>query len=66
MTVWLERKEKILWHESHLEWRLEPRSMIVLQSTDMAYNGTPTLTKWPSARAVNFDDIISRYGAKFF
>ena len=66
MTVWLERKEKILRHENYLEWCLEPRSTIVLRSTDMAYNGTPTLTKWPSARAVNFDDIISRYGAKFF
>jgi len=66
MTVWLERKEKILRHESYLEWRLKPQSTAVLRSTDMAYNGTMTLTKWPSARAVDLDDIISKYGARFF
>ena len=32
----------------------------------MGYNGTPTLTKWPTARAVDLDDIVSKYGAKFF
>jgi len=34
--------------------------------TNMAYNGDLTLTKWPSAQAVDLDDIISKYGAKFF
>ena len=66
MTIWLERKEKILQHESYLEWRLEPRSKFVLRSTDMTYNGTATLTKWPSARAVDLDDIVDKYGARFF
>jgi len=66
MTTWLERKEKILRHESYLEWCLEPRSNIVLRSTDMAYNGDLTLTKWPSTRAVDLDDVVSKYGAKFF
>ena len=66
MTVWLERREKVIRHESYLEWRLNPQSKIVLRSTDMAYNGTPTLTKWPSARAVDLDDIVGKYGARFF
>ena len=66
MTVWLERKEKVLRHESYLEWRLNPHFKLVLRSTDMSYNGTPTLTKWPSVRAVDLDDIVGRYGAKFF
>jgi len=66
MTVWLERREKILRHHSYLEWRLKPQSTVVLRSTDMAYNGTPTLTKWPSARAVDLDEIINKYGARFF
>ena len=66
MTVWLERKEKILRHESYLEWCLKPQSKAVLRSTDMAYNGTATLTKWPSARAVDLDDIVGEYGARFF
>lgn len=66
MTVWLERREKVLRHESYLQWCLDPQSTIVLRSTDMAYNGTLTFTKWPSARAVDFDNIISKYGARFF
>lgn len=66
MTVWLERKEKVLQHEGYLEWRHGTQSKIVLRSTDMAYNGTLTLTKWPSARAVDLDDIVRKYGATFF
>ncbi|KAF9789138.1 hypothetical protein BJ322DRAFT_1105021 [Thelephora terrestris] len=66
MTAWLQRKEKILRHESYLEWCRNPQSTIVLRSTDMTYNGTLTMTKSPSVRAVNFNDIISKYGATFF
>ena len=66
MTVWLERREKILRHESYLDWHHESRSNIILRSTDMAYNGTPTLTKWPSVRAVDLDDVVNKYGARFF
>ena len=66
MTVWLERKEKVIRHESYLKWCLNPQPTTILRSTDMAYNGTLTLTKWPSARAVDFDDIIDKYGARFF
>ncbi|KAF9777395.1 hypothetical protein BJ322DRAFT_1102350 [Thelephora terrestris] len=57
MTAWLQRKEK---------WRHTPRSTIVLRSTDTTYNGTLTVTKWPSVRTVSFDDIISKHGARFF
>jgi hypothetical protein len=32
----------------------------------MAFSGTLTLTKWPSKRAVDLDEIISGYGAVFF
>lgn len=66
MTVWLERREKIHRHQSYLEWCHGTQSKIILRSTDMGYNGTPTLTKWPTARAVDLDDIVSKYGAKFF
>ena len=66
MTTWLQRREKILRHESYLNWCLNPQSTVVLRSTDMSYNGTLTTTKWPSARAVSFDDIIGKYGATFF
>ena len=32
----------------------------------MAYNGTLTFTKWPSKKAVDLDEIITKYGAGFF
>ncbi|KAF9790569.1 hypothetical protein BJ322DRAFT_1000183, partial [Thelephora terrestris] len=66
MTAWLERREKILQFESYLKSRLNTRPTILLQSTDMAYNGSLTLTKWPSARAVDLDCITNNYGVKFF
>jgi hypothetical protein len=66
MTVWLERKEKVLRHQCYLNWRLDPQSTILLRSTDMAENGTLTLTKRPSACTVGLDHIVSKYGAKFF
>ena len=65
MTAWLRRREKVLQHESYLKWCLNPQSSIVLRSTDMTYNGTLTVTKWPSVRAVSFDDVIRKYGARF-
>ena len=66
MTVWLEQREKVLQHESYLGWCHGTQSNIILQSTDMAYNGTLTLTRWPSVRAVDLDDIVNKYGARFF
>lgn len=66
MTVWLERREKVLRHEKYLRWRVDPQPTIVLRSTDMAYNGTLTLAKQPSARAVDLDDVVRKYGAQFF
>ena len=66
MTVWLERKEKILQHQSYLDWRFDTRSEIILRPTSMAFHGTPALTKWPSAKAVDLDDLVVRYGATFF
>ena len=66
MTAWLQRREKILRHESYLSWCLNPQSTVVLRSIEMSYNGTLTTTKWPSARAVSFNDLVHRYGATFF
>jgi len=66
MTVWLERKEKVLQHQSYLDWRLGTGSKVSLRPTSMAFYGTPALTKWPSAKAVDLDDLVNRYGATFF
>ena len=66
MTVWLERREKVLQHKSYLSWCHGTQSNIILQSTDMAYNGTLTLTRWPLVRAVDLDNIVNKYSARFF
>ena len=66
MTVWLERKEKVLQHQSYLDWRFGTKSKIVLRPTRMEFNGTPRLTKWPSVKAVDLDDLVKNYGATFF
>ncbi|KAJ7212297.1 hypothetical protein GGX14DRAFT_534532 [Mycena pura] len=53
MTIWLERREKILHHKKFVRWRL-------------AGSPSPTLTKHPSAYGVNFAALADRYGAEFF
>ena len=66
MTIWLERKEKILRHQTYLEWRLGKRDRVTTRPPSMSYNGVLTLTKWPSKKAVDLDDIVASYGATFF
>ena len=66
MTVWLERKEKILRHQSYLEWCHGNRAGAVTRQPSIAYNGVLTLTKWPSRKAVDLDEIVTKYGAVFF
>ena len=66
MTVWLERKEKVLRHQSYLEWCFGDKPEFTTHPLSMTYNGVLTLTKWPSKRAVNLDEIVTGYGAVFF
>ena len=66
MTVWLERKEKVLQHQSYLDWQSGTQSNIALRPTRMEFNGTPRLTKWPSVKAVDLDALVKNYGATFF
>ena len=66
MTVWLERKEKILQHQGFLDWRSGAGSAIALRPMSIEFNGTPTITKWPSVKAVDLDDLVNKYGATFF
>ena len=66
MTLWLERKEKILRHQSYLEWSFGIRNRVVAHQPSLAFNGVLTLTKWPSRKAVDLDEIVTKYGAVFF
>ena len=66
MTIWLERKEKILRHQSYLEWCRGNGAGVATRPPSIAYNGALTLTKWPSRKTVDFDEIVTKYGAIFF
>jgi hypothetical protein len=66
MTLWLERKEKIIKHASFIEWRLagSPSHELTL-ATLSKYPSRITMTKHPSRKAVPFSEIIEEYGAKY-
>ena len=66
MTIWLQRKEKVLHHQSYLEWRAGNQPAITPQLLSMESWGVLTLTKWPSVKSVDLDDIVKDYGATFF
>ncbi|PCH41885.1 hypothetical protein WOLCODRAFT_89528 [Wolfiporia cocos MD-104 SS10] len=64
MTIWLERKEKILKHDKFIQWCLSGCPHL---STVNAYGNPPPhcliMTKHPSLKSVDFDDIINKYQA---
>ncbi|TBU36604.1 hypothetical protein BD309DRAFT_995537 [Dichomitus squalens] len=71
MTVWLERKEKILRHGQYIEWRLEQLhtgpATPSLQTADIL--SAPLriqMLRHPSAKAVKLDDLSKSYGATYF
>jgi hypothetical protein len=69
MTIWLERKEKILRHRQYVEWRLKgcpcpPR--VEWTPPGLELDRTRKLTKHPSVRAVPLDVLVTKYGATHF
>ncbi|KAG1738098.1 uncharacterized protein EDB91DRAFT_1082859 [Suillus paluster] len=73
MTLWLERREKMLWHAKFIEWRLHvgpsassdhvPRP---LAHSDLVYLQQPKLAKHPSVKQVTFASLADHYGAVHF
>ncbi|KAM6489460.1 hypothetical protein JOM56_015093 [Amanita muscaria] len=69
MTVWLNRKEKVLRHAQYVQWRLagsplpEPINWIP-PGLDMERQ--QLLAKHPSTKAVTLGQFPERYGATFF
>ncbi|KAG1903207.1 uncharacterized protein F5891DRAFT_1106185 [Suillus fuscotomentosus] len=67
MTLWLERREKILWHDNFVQWRLvgdiAPQEII---PPDMDYRRAIKMTKHPTIKRVQLDRIVREYGATFF
>lgn len=70
MTVWLERKEKILRFDRYIRWRQDDqrRAAPVVDPTSL-YQHSEThilMTREPSAKAVPIHRLISDYGATDF
>ncbi|KAI1797995.1 hypothetical protein LXA43DRAFT_875754 [Ganoderma leucocontextum] len=79
MTLWLERREKILRHEAYIAWRLRQNegptpstspatASVPLPPIPTASQPQPTLTrikmtKWPTVKALRFSSATEHYGA---
>ncbi|KAJ7315113.1 hypothetical protein DFH08DRAFT_711911 [Mycena albidolilacea] len=69
MTLWLERKEKILRHHQFVEWKLRgcpPPPAIQDLYPGIIYERTLTMSKHPTHKAVKFATLEDTYGAPFF
>ncbi|KAG1789961.1 uncharacterized protein HD556DRAFT_1433520 [Suillus plorans] len=73
MTLWLERREKILWHHQFIQWRRSLASSNQHQSfsyspphVDLLYSRQYKVAKHPSAKRVTFSALAAEYGAVHF
>jgi hypothetical protein len=71
MTIWLERKEKILEHEHLIQWQLSkstthpspPHEWVTL---GLSIEQTIHTSQCPSARYMSLDELTTKYGATYF
>jgi hypothetical protein len=71
MTIWVERKEKILRHAQYIAWRRSGSPAPLRQEWSppgLELDRFLSLAKHPSQRRVHLDDLVdpSKYGAPFF
>ena len=69
MTIWLERREKISFHDRFIQWRIAgepPPADTSWHAPQFAHRPHIQMTIHPSVRAVPLASIISKYGATFF
>ncbi|KAJ6553786.1 hypothetical protein DFH09DRAFT_924695 [Mycena vulgaris] len=69
MTLWLERKEKILRHDKFIHWKLSgsPLPPIIKNlHPGIIYERTLTMAKHPTHKAIKFTTLETAYGAPFF
>ncbi|KAJ8509360.1 hypothetical protein ONZ45_g8474 [Pleurotus djamor] len=69
MTVWLERKEKILRHHQHVQWRLKGSPAPEKDqwiSPGLTLDRSLSMTKHPSVRGVLMTQLAAEYGATYF
>ena len=65
MTLWLERKEKILQFSDYIVWRLKGCPPLVTTLPDGYPTTRISMTKHPSRGNVPFEDLVSKYGATY-
>jgi hypothetical protein len=71
MTIWLERKEKILRHDKFIQWCMAGRNLVAHNNQSpvlpvVAPERQLRMTKHPTVKSVSFDKVITDYGATFF
>ncbi|KAJ6596504.1 hypothetical protein B0H10DRAFT_1828268, partial [Mycena sp. CBHHK59/15] len=69
MTLWLERKEKIVRHQQFVDWKLagSPGPPIIENlNPGIVYERKLTMPKHPTHKAVKFTTLETMYGAPFF
>ena len=69
MTLWLERKEKILRHHQYVQWRLNGSSKpLKLKWTPpgLALDHKLHMAKHPTVRSVHLTTLVEKYGATHF
>jgi hypothetical protein len=69
MTLWLERKEKIIRHDQFIHWQLRgcpPPPVIKNLHPGIIYNRKLSMAKNPTCKAVKFTTLETAYGATFF
>ena len=65
MTVWIERKEKVLKHEAYISWCLAEKPSVI-SITQFEPPPPLKMTKHPTKKAVSFDIIHENYQASMF
>ncbi len=69
MTIWLERKEKILRHNQFVQWRIDGCPKVEVQEwlpPGLELDRKTHLSKHPSACSVSLDSLEHNYGATYF
>ncbi|KAG0700528.1 hypothetical protein DFH29DRAFT_983054 [Suillus ampliporus] len=74
MTLWLERREKMLWHHKFIQWCLHdgaapahvPQSRHPLPHSNLVYLRQSKLAKHPSVKQVTFASLADQYGTTHF
>ena len=66
MTLWLERKEKVLRHQDFVKWRLRvnfDHESPAIERHSILQHPHIVMTKFPTVYSVDFDTLANNYGA---